>query len=211
MPVSDAYLTQTKNLRAILDAVRQAQPPDRFTHKFLEQLDFRSTNDRPIIGVLKSLGFIDESGAPKQPYFDFMDDEQHKAVLAEGIRRAYADLFKLNNRAHERETGWVKNKLKILTQGGKSDAVLTKMAMTFVALSKEADFSIAPIAQKESRSEAVEESSTPPTPNSNLETSGSRHKQHQFALSYHINIELPAVRDQAIYDAIFRSLRDNLL
>lgn len=32
-----------------------------------------------------------------------------------------------------------------------------------------------------------------------------------FSLAYNINIELPAVRDQAVYDAIFKSLRDNLL
>jgi len=82
MAISNAYLSQVKNLSQILSAIRQAQPPERLTHKFLEDLDFKSTNDRGIIGVLKALGFIDESGTPKQPYFDYLDDERHKAVLA---------------------------------------------------------------------------------------------------------------------------------
>lgn len=209
MALSNAYLSQVKNLSAILQAIRQAQPPERFTHKFLEGLDFKSTNDRGIIGVLKALGFTDESGAPKQPYFDYLDDERHKAVLAEGIRRAYADLFKLNNKANERDAAWVKNKLKMLTQGTKSETVLTKMTMTFVALCKEADFSAPAITPKEAKGEGAVE---PPAPVSSSSEQAQGHaEQHRFALAYNIHIELPPVRDQAVYDAIFKSLRENLL
>lgn len=149
MALSNAYLFQVKNLPQILKAIREAQAPDRFTYSFLEALGFKSTNDRGIIGVLKALGFIDESGSPKQPYFDYLDDERHEEVLADGIRRAYADLFKLNNKADEKDTPWVKNKLKTLTQGAKGDAVLTKMAATFTALCKEADFTTPTVPAKE--------------------------------------------------------------
>jgi hypothetical protein len=144
-------------------------------------LDFKSTNDRPIIGVLKALGFVDESGVPKQPYFDYMDDERHKTVLAEGIRRAYADLFKLNNKADEKDAAWVKNKLKILAQGAKSDVVLARMAATFVALCKEADFSAPASVSKESKAEAPGQ---PPvlTPPIQEQTQG-HPKQHRFALA----------------------------
>jgi hypothetical protein len=209
MALSDAYLSQVKNLSQILQAIRQAQPPERFTHKFLEGLDFKSTNDRGIIGVLKALGFIDESGTPKQPYFDYMDDERHKTVLAAGIQRAYADLFKLNKEANEKDAAWVKNKLKMLTQGAKSDVVIAKMATTFIALCKEADFSSPATVPKEPKTEVPTEPpvSTPPSP----EQSQGHPKQHRFALAYNIHIELPAVRDQAVYDAIFKSLRENLL
>jgi hypothetical protein len=211
MALSDAYLTQVKNLPQILQALRQAQPPERFVHRFLESLDFKSTNDRPIIGVLKALGFIDESGVPKQPYFDYMDDEGHKAVLADAIRKAYADLFKLNNKANEKDAAWVKNKLKMLTLGAKSDVVLARMAATFVALCKEGDFSTTVTAPKE-LTETTTSDTTVPTPVPTLrEESPSYGKHHRFALAYNIHIELPAVRDQAVYDAIFKSLRENLL
>jgi hypothetical protein len=211
MALSDAYLLQVKNLPEILHAIREAQPPERFTHKFLESLDFKSTNDRGIIGMLKALGFIDESGAPKQPYFDYMDDERHKNVLAEGIRRAYADLFKLNNKANEKDVSWVKNKLKILTQGTKGDAVLNKMAASFVALAKEADFS-APATAPVVREDKIDSIVEPPAPETPRPVSNpSASKSHRLALSYNIHVELPAVRDQAVYDAIFKALRDNLL
>lgn len=210
MALSDAYLVSTKNLPEILKAIRQAQPPERFSNKFLEGLDFKSTNDRSIIGVLKALGFLDESGTPKQPYFDYMDDERHKTVLAEGIRRAYADLFKLNKDANEKDAAWVKNKLKTLTQGAKSDTVLAKMTPTFLALCKEADFSGSTAStSKEAKAETPSEP-LPPTPPIPEQPEG-RGKQHRFGLAYNIHIELPAVRDQAVYDAIFKSLRENLL
>ena len=209
MALADAYLTQVKNLPQILEAIRQAQPPDRFTNKFLMGLDFKSTNDRPVMGVLKALGFTDESGVPKQPYFDYMDDERHKAILGDSIRQAYADLFKLNNKANEKDAAWVKNKLKMLTQGAKSDVVLARMAATFVALCKEADFSAPAITPKEPKEEPSGDSPAPALPAQ--EQSAGHVKQHRFALAYNIHIELPAVRDQAVYDAIFKSLRENLL
>lgn len=213
MALSNAYLNQVKNLPQILDAIREAQAPERFTHKFLESLDFKSTNDRGIIGVLKALGFTDESGVPKQPYFDYLDEETHRSVLADGIRRGYADLFKLNNKANEKDGAWVKSKLKMLTQGTKSDPVLTKMAATFVALCKEADFATPPATRKDAEPSEAEEgpqetaAATAVAPESDADPV----RRHSFALAYNIHIELPAVRDQFVYDAIFKSLRDNLL
>jgi len=39
-------------------------------------------------------------------------------------------------KANEKDAAWVKNKLKMLTQGAKSDVVIAKMATTFIALCK---------------------------------------------------------------------------
>ena len=112
MALTNAYLTQVKNLGTILKAIRGAQAPEKFTTRFLEQLEFKSTNDRNIIGVLKSLNFLDESGAPKQRYFDYLDETQHKAVMGQAIQEAYGDLFKVNNKAYEMSQPDVKAKLK---------------------------------------------------------------------------------------------------
>lgn len=207
MAISNAYLVQVKNLSEILAAIRAAQAPERFTHKFLEALGFRSTSDRPIIGVLKALGFTDESGTPRQRYFDYLDEDSHKRVLADGIREAFADLFKVNNKANEMDQAWVKNKLKTLTQGTKGDAVLIKMATTFVALCKQADFAATSVAAKITPERSKEE----PQPKTDPELAGAKAHKHGLGLAYNINIELPAVRDQAVYDAIFKALKDHLL
>jgi hypothetical protein len=83
------------------------------------------------------------------------------------------------------------------------------MATTFIALCKEADFSSPTIAPKEPKTEVTDE---PPAPAPAAQEQPQGHsKQHRFGLAYNIHIELPAVRDQAVYDAIFKSLRENLL
>ena len=59
MALTTAYLTQTKNLEAILEAIRNAQAPEKFTSRFLVDLGFSSTNDRLMVGMLRALGFIE--------------------------------------------------------------------------------------------------------------------------------------------------------
>jgi hypothetical protein len=199
----------SKNLEGIFAAIRNAQAPEKFTIKFLESLGFTTTNDRLIIGVLKALGFLDEATTPTQRYFEFLDETQSKSVLAQGIREAYADLFRVNNKANDMSEAEVKSKLKTLTQGAKSSNVLRLMALTFAALCKNADFSKTTTAPKQEKTISTELAKTA------IEASDSKkekqERQHTFDLAYNIHIELPATRDQAIYDAIFRSLKEHLL
>ena len=65
MAITTSYLNSTKNLESILNSIIGARAPERFTSRFLEDLGFKSSSDRLIIGILKSLGFIDENGVPK--------------------------------------------------------------------------------------------------------------------------------------------------
>jgi len=189
--------------------IRNAQAPEKFTIKFLESLGFTSTNDRLIIGVLKALNFLDEASIPTQRYFEFLDDSQSKTVLAQGIRDAYADLFRVNNKANEMGEAEVKNKLKTLTQGTKSENVLRLMAMTFAALCKNAEFSKTATTPKQEKPTTVEPAKT--TAEESEPKKEKHERKHSFDLAYNIHIELPATRDQAIYDAIFRSLKEHLL
>ena len=205
MALTNAYLAQAKNLGAILKAIRGAQAPDKFTTRFLEQLEFKSTNDRNIIPVLKGLGFLEESGAPKQRYFDYLDETQHKTIMGQAVKEAYADLFKVNNKANDMSQADVKAKLKTLTQGSKGDAVLTKMAMTFTALCKESTFAAGAAAKKPVEDQLIEKAEDKKA----VEHHDDR--KRPMNLNYVINIELPPTRDQAVYDAIFRALREHIL
>ena len=204
-----SYLTSTKNLEKIFNAIQDAEAPDQFTTAFLEQLGFKSSTDRLIIGVLKSLGFLDEAGKPTQNYFDFFDKSKSKQILASGIRKAYQDLFKINIKANELNSDTIKNKLKIISQGKLTPAVLTFMARTFLALVNLADFSsqapkVEPLIDKDKV--PVEED------NDKLIPPHEASKQVKLGgLVYNIQIVLPESRDPKVYDALFRSLREHLL
>ena len=212
MALPEQYLLTTKNVDSFFNSLLNAQAPAKFTNKFLEQLEFKSTNDRLFIGVLKFLGFIDSNGIPQERYFKFLDQTQSKQILAEAIKEAYADLFTVNVKAHELSVNEVKNKLKTLTQGSKSDTVLGCMANTFFSLCKYADFSkhsSKEIATFKKNEETFEEA-TPVTEQHKM-THELINKKITTEMHYNIQIHLPETRDITVYDAIFKSLKEHLL
>jgi hypothetical protein len=204
MAVPTSYLTTTKNLAKILASIQNAQAPKQFSTRFLASLGFSNAADRLIIGVLKSLGFLTAEGAPTKRYFEYLDQTQSKRVMAEGIREAYADLFQINLKANELSNNEIKNKLKTLTQGQVGDSVLEKMSSTLKALAQHADFGASSPPEKEpSRID-------PPAPEHGSGISSATGVS-LGGLVYNIQLILPADRDQSVYDALFRSLKEHLL
>jgi len=211
MSLPDSYTQKPGAIAAYFDAVLDAQPPERLSIKFLENLGFTSTNDRLFIGILKELGFLNADGVPQQRYFDFMDRSQSRHVVADGIREAYGDLFAVNTKANELSATDAKNKLRTLYAGKKTDNVIDRIAKTFAALCEYADFSKPATGTPAVPKEADDKKKSAP-----------EHQEREAgiqavaqaisldALQYHINIVLPETRDQGVYDAIFRSLREHL-
>ena len=206
MALPKSYLTTVKNLSGIFSAIRSAQAPQKFTIKFLESLEFKSQADRLIVGVLKSLGFLEGDGKPKERYYRYLDQSQSEVILADGIREAYADLFQVKVTANSLSKKDVINKFKTLSQGQYSESVLIKMAMTFTSLCKLADFKTKPSVETVPPSEHAEiEEVQPavPTPSAGV-------SYKLGGLHYNIQIILPESRDPKVYDVLFRSLKEHL-
>ena len=206
MTLPTSYLTSIKNLRGILSAIQGAQAPKKFTIQFLTSLGFTSTADRLVIGVLRSLGFLNSNNEPTDRYFRFLDQSQSGSVLADGVRDAYADLFQINKNANQLSKSEAINKFKTLGQGQLSESVLAKMGMTFVELCKIADFKTV---ATNTRAEAPP-SDEADIPDETAEKNLSQRKISFGGLHYNIQLILPESRDQKVYDALFRSLRDHL-
>lgn len=219
MALPKSYLVASKNLEGILDAMKTARAPEKFTVRFLENLGYKSTNDRLVIGVLKALGMLTEDGKPVDRYFRFLDQTQSAIVLAEGIEEAYADLFRIDINAQDLEQSVVVSKFRTLSQGQYSEAVVSNMARTFVALCNLADFKSKPADDLEEQDvepnsddkidegageEIVLDESEKSTPSLSRKGAG------LGSMQYHINLILPDTRDPAVYDALFRSLKEHL-
>jgi hypothetical protein len=209
MALPSSYLTSTKNLEGILNSISGAQAPEKFTTRFLESLDYKTSSDRLVIGVLKSLGFLADDGRPSQRYFDYLDQSQSGRVLAQAVREAYADLFQVNKNANGMSRADVLNKFKTLGQGQYSESVLDKMASTFVALAALADWDATPTNQDSPAESASPAESThdtavsdAPGPQSGGMSIG--------GLVYNIQLILPESRDPKVYDVLFESLRRHL-
>lgn len=207
MAVPDSYMRSVGNVAAIFEAIKSAGVPQRFTHEFLKQLGFTSSNDRAVIAVMKALRFLDENSVPTERYRRFRDPSISGAVMAEALRDAYADLFTIHETAYDLPGPKLTGAFKRIA--GKGDSVSQKMASTFKALAGLADWSSGssvvetkeePGAETPSHEDALAFSSTP----SPRVTVGG------FPLHHDIHIHLPVSTDVRVYDAIFRSLREHL-
>ncbi|MCH7960325.1 MAG: DUF5343 domain-containing protein [Candidatus Hydrogenedentes bacterium] len=214
MALPDSYTLKPGSVPAYFEAILNAEAPDRFTTRFLESLDFKSNNDRLFIGVLKELGFLDTDGVPADRYYQFLDRSQSAKVVADGIRKAYSELFAVNKKAEQLSSEEVRNKLRTLYKGAKKDNLIARIASTFSALCEYADFSAPRLTESlpevETKEKTVEDTKAKEVPSGAAETETKIKALSLDSLQYHINIVLPDTRDQAVYDAIFKSLRDHL-
>jgi hypothetical protein len=200
MEVTSAYLTSSKNFSDFMSALQKAAVPARFTHEFLQLLGFKNTSERAFISLLKGLGLIDQNSVPTQAYKDYRNAAIAKQVLARQIKLAYPGLFNADEHAERMDDENLKGRLSTLT--GKDVSVVQKMATTFKMLCGLADFSTAPPIgeirpQDDDKVESPAMNAGTPPPQG-------------LRFSHTIYINLPAVTDVAVYDAIFKSLRENL-
>jgi len=199
------YMTAYGNITKALEKIKAAQTPPRFTQDFLEtRLDMSGGGARPVIPFLKRTGFLGSDGSPTELYRRFRGtDAQSGAAAAEALRIGYAPLYQVNEYVHEAKDSDLK---KIITQvtGSEDESAVVKAAFgSFKALRAFANFD-APVTEAEPPPDevipAVRDAAPPPGG-----AVGS------LRLGYTINLNLPATSDIAVFDAIFKSLREHLL
>jgi hypothetical protein len=213
LALPDSYTVKPGSIPGYFDAIQGAEAPERFSIRFLSDLGFSSSNDRLLIGILKDVGFLNADGVPQERYFSYLDRDRSPQVLADGIREAFSDLFAVNKEAHKLELDGVYNKLRTLYKGTKKDTVIKLIARTFVALCEIADFSkkgSISIVKAEVKQKAEDKKPAVDATKEQMSKGVGGTVIGLDSLQYHINIVLPDTRDQAVYDAIFKSLRDHL-
>lgn len=191
------YMMSNNKIQPIITKIQQAARPAKFTLDFLRTLGFTSTNDRAFIPLAKKLGFLMEDGTPTPIYDQLKDSTLTAKVLATQIRILYADLFAINTELQRAPENEIKGAISRVT--GKDEEGVIRIYNTFKALCSIADFSEnishSPVPEK------VEETASVAIPLSN--------RKNEF--HYNIQIHLPATTDVSVYNAIFKSLKDNLL
>lgn len=186
----------------ILQKAEQAEKPSRFTNEFLKKLSFSSSNDRAIIPLLKRLGFLNESGAPTEHYDDLKDKARRPYVLGERIKALYADLYSINTNIHDAPDEEIKGAIARVT--GKDATSVNRFFSTLKTLIGLAKFTPQPQKKKE-EDKPFQETSKPDT------SATKNHQPSHPSFHYNIQVHLPATTDIGVYNAIFKSLKDNLL
>ena len=99
------YMTSTGLVTRILNKIKEAKTPERFSQDFLDTvLGFSGGSARSFISLAKRIGLINSDGTPSDLYRRFRGSEdESRAAMAEAVRKGYAGLYRRNEFAHRLE------------------------------------------------------------------------------------------------------------
>jgi hypothetical protein len=193
------YIPSMPPIKRFLQSIQTMGIPEKVNQNTLPQMGFKSSNDRYIPSILKFIGFIDSSGVPTEDYKEFRKKEVSKSVMANALRRTYADLFILYPDANNKDFQPLRDFFSGTTKAGEHALGLT--VQTFKTLCEFADFGAVPA--------QVEPQQTQPTPKPLVQLPITR--EGGVNINVNIRFELPITKDPDIYDKIFESLKKHLL
>jgi hypothetical protein len=205
IPGNLPYTTSHGVLKTVLDGIITAERPDRFSGDYLGTvLKVTGGSARSIPPILKRMGFLSSDGTPTEIYSKFKSDSGRSNAALEGLRKAFAELFRRNEFIHKADADKVRDLIVEVTGLNKNDIVVRAIAGTFQAIRGFIDNN--KLSDEESERPVRQESSQSPDEVRNFE-GGKR----EIALKYEINVVLPETTNSQVFNAIFKSLKDNLL
>ncbi len=196
------YLPSYKNVGMLFEKIKTAKVPDAFTQKFLyDTIGLKAAGDRPLINLLKNLGFLDGSGKPTPRYSSLKNEKIAGIEIARGIKEAYAPLFEANESAHALTANDLKG---LVAQVSGADTGTTgKILGTLKALINIADFK---------SEETLKNEEKPNKESPTIEIPQMAHPAHQRSLRpefhYNIQVHLPANGNEETYMNIFNAIRN---
>ncbi|WP_374324762.1 DUF5343 domain-containing protein [Aquipseudomonas alcaligenes] len=200
------YLATPGSITTALNRIRAAATPDRVTTDFVTtKLQIKGGTGAAIIPYLKKIGFVASDGSPTDLYKRFRNQATGGLAVADAIKVGYKDLLQVNEYFYELAE---KDLLALIVQvtGADAENKTAKLTLsTLKALKAFAEFEGGGVADSDQGFTELKAVSSPQPqlPNS--------HGKVGLNLSYTINLNLPATTDQAVFNAIFRSLKEHLL
>lgn len=198
----------------------------------LRKLAIAPKNESYVINVLRFLGAIDHDGkkdTAKSKAFLNANDEKFNEEFGELVKSAYSELFEL----HGEDSAWALSKDDLVqffrTSDGSGDIVGQRQATTFLTLAKLAGHGDLPVPKtatstkkpgakksggtvgKKSQQETGEAKNKKPKNNAKTPEDPLIATNSSVGLTVRIEVNLPAGGDQKTYDAIFSSIRKNLI
>lgn len=204
------YITAPGNIDRALNGIKAAAVPPRVSQDFVKTiLKIPGGSGDQVTAFLKKLGFANPDGSPNEAYRRFRNPTTSERTMAAAIKKAYAPLavrneffFKLNDN----------DLLGLVVEetGGAHDANPVKLIVNCIKHLKEfADFTEGD--EETGRSETRREETEVVLANALSREGDRQQKNLGINLGYTINLNLPATSDPAVFDAIFKSLKEHLL
>ena len=214
MPESLPYLASPGSITKCLEKISNAATPEKVTGDFINtKLAIKGGTGAAIPPFLKKIGFVNSDGTPTGLYVQFRNPSEASSAVASAIKIGYKPLYESNEYAHNLSDSELQGLIVQVTGQEAKSNVVTLTLRTFNKLKELADFDrpISPsedgkVHESPNAIRAIEPV-TNPLPNGSKRITG----KIGMNLSYTINLNLPATSDISVFNAIFKSLKDNLL
>ncbi|BFM21345.1 DUF5343 domain-containing protein [Gilvimarinus japonicus] len=205
------YSTSVGTLEKMLEKIKAAPAPERFTQDFVgTKLSMKGGTANSCIPFLKKMGFVAGDGSPTDLYREFRNPAKSRVAVGTAFRKLYSRLYEMNEYVHDEND---QNVLGLIVEctGNEHDNAATKYTLsTFNMLRKHADFDNEQEEEDIVEVQREENGFNQQNPvQVNLPHQPSQGKG--INLSYTINLNLPATKDIEVFNAIFKSLKEHLL
>lgn len=207
------YVTAPGNVTKALEGIVAAATPERVSQDFVKEvLKIPGGSGNQITSFLKKIGFAGSDGVPTLIYRQFRNESTRGQAAAAALKEGYGELYRRNEYAHEMSDAKLKGLIIEVTGAGEDSSSVTYASSCFKNIRAFASFdgaadSVEVDAAEEAQvsgRQAVNQAHHNPAPPNQGSGVG-------LNLSYTINLNLPATKDIAVFNAIFKSLRENLL
>lgn len=161
---------------------------------------------RPVIPILKATGLLSQTGAPTELYAQFQTEAGRPAAALKALRNGFAEMFRRNQYAHKAEEATLVDVIVAITGLPKKEGIVRYILNTFQAFQ---DY--AKQAREDSKPDELNDAGKlhdAPLPSPADQNGGGNGR---LQLAYNINVVLPETTNVEIYNAIFKSLKANLL
>lgn len=209
------YLAAPTNIPKAFEKIKHVPTPQRVTQDFVKtKLQIPSSSGNQMTSFLRRLGFVGQDGAPSELYVKFRNKKTAGKAVEQAIRIAYAPLYQHNEYMHDLNEDDLRELIVQVTGTG-ADARSVDLILRCIILLKEhatygATDGIEPEAEVKQEPLQLKTPSPSPIPSVIPEQNGQL-KKLGMNLSYTINLNLPPSTDIAVFNAIFKSLKENLL
>lgn len=153
---------------------------------------------------MKRAGFLTSDGTPTELYKQFRNPSLRGAAAAKGLRTAYASLYRANEYVHDASDKDLKGLIVQVTGLEEDSRLVPAMMSTFKTMKAYADFNAEPTPDNDQNRDEGDDIV-------DKGQGGGDQQGNNIRLGYTIHLNLPATTDIAVFNAIFKSLKEHLL
>ena len=203
------YMSAPGALPKILEKIITASVPENFNYAFLgTKLGFKGGNQKTFVSWAKKCGMLNQDGTQTQIYKNFRNPDFRGAAMANALKIGYQELYTRNEYTHDLSDKDLKKLICEVTGKPHDNSTVKVIYSSFKNAREYADFEATPT-KTEAKKVEKQKSTTKPIEHKNPIKEDT--SKLNLGLNYTINLVLPKTDDPAIYDAIFKSLKENLL